>query len=130
MTELTADERTVLEIASHGESMMPIGRWEQPVEHLVELGFLDGPDRFNRYITDAGRKALEADVDKADDAFAKQLIALHNARIQYKEKMRRLTAELVEIVKEVVAVRGQTFRQTLSEILRAVEELALQSSDE
>ena len=33
---LTDDERTVLMIAAQGQSMMPLGRWETPVEHLVE----------------------------------------------------------------------------------------------
>ncbi len=59
LSPLTADERTVLEIASHDEVMIETGRWKEPVLSLVKRGYLEGP-RFNRCITDAGMAAFKA----------------------------------------------------------------------
>lgn len=55
---LSDDEFTVLMIAAEGESMMPIGRWQAPVENLVARGYLRQLDRFNNVITTEGRKAI------------------------------------------------------------------------
>jgi hypothetical protein len=57
-TTLSDDEYTVLLIAAEGESMAPIGRWQAPVEHLVQLGYLHALDRHNNVITTEGRKAI------------------------------------------------------------------------
>ena len=57
---LSDDEYSVLMIASEGVPMMPIGRWQQPVENLIARGLLQLLDRFNNVITPAGRKALGA----------------------------------------------------------------------
>lgn len=67
-TELTQDEYTVLLIASSGESMMPIGRWEKPVEALVERGFLQRHNKFNNTITETGKKAIAAREQEDDSA--------------------------------------------------------------
>jgi hypothetical protein len=70
---LTDDEVTVLLIAAHGESMMAIGRWEPAVESLVRKGFMRQMDRFNNFITPAGKAAIEA-ADKEDEAAVEQAL--------------------------------------------------------
>lgn len=72
-TELTQDEYSVLLIASSGEYMMPIGRWEAPVEALVKRGLLYRHDKFNNTITEAGKKAIAAR-EKVDDRALEQAI--------------------------------------------------------
>ena len=57
---LSDDEFTVLLIAAEGESLMPLGRWQAPVENLVARGYLRQLDRFNNVITTEGRKAIGA----------------------------------------------------------------------
>lgn len=77
---LSDDEYVVLMIASEGESMMPLGRWEHPVESLVAKGYLRALDRFNNIITTEGRKALgrrEADDIKALKLAAETVSDLH-----------------------------------------------------
>lgn len=104
--ELTDDERTVLLIADGGESMMPLGRWEQPVEHLVELGYLERHDKFNNVITEKGRLAINAAEEGVSDDFAKALIARHNAGIAYRQKGNEIAQKLVELTKELAVITG------------------------
>src|SRR5208282_6578518 len=100
MIILTYDERTVLMIADEGESMMPLGRWEQPVEHLVELGYLQRHDRFNNTITEAGRLALNDEQDIVDDNFARAFIKANNAVVVV-NALQNISADLVKWAKEV-----------------------------
>lgn len=79
-TELTQDEYTVLLIASSGEYMMPIGRWEAPVEALVQRGLLHRHDKFNNTITEAGKKIVAAREQQDDKALAEGFTKL--ARMQ------------------------------------------------
>ena len=58
---LTDDEYSVLLIAAEGESLAAIGRWEKPIDDLVEKGLLRRGDKFNNTITPEGRKAVEAE---------------------------------------------------------------------
>lgn len=74
-TELTQDEYMVLMIAASGEYMMPIGRWEKPVEDLVARGLLHRYDKFNNTITEAGKQAVKA----REDADVRALIVANNA---------------------------------------------------
>jgi hypothetical protein len=91
---LTDDERTVLMICAKGESLAAIGRWEQPVDRLVDLGYLSRNDKFNNFITDAGRKAIGEANDQVDTKFAVAMIQSHNARVGY----RRMTEEAAQIL--------------------------------
>jgi hypothetical protein len=69
---LSDDEFTVLMIAAEGQSMMPIGRWQEPVESLVAKGFLKEHDKFNCVITPTGREALR----KHDQGLTEKMVAL------------------------------------------------------
>lgn len=100
MIILTDDERTVLMIADKGELMIPIGRWEQPVEHLVKLGYLQCHDKFNNTITEAGRVALNDEQDIVDDNFAKAFIKANNA-VVIVNSLQNISVELVKWAKEV-----------------------------
>lgn len=65
---LTQDEFTLLLIAAEGESMMPIGRWKEPLLALTERGLMHKNDEANYEITAEGRKACDernADDDKS-----------------------------------------------------------------
>ena len=56
---LTDDEYAILMIAAEGRSMLPIGRWEKPVNDLVARGLMIRHDPSNNTISPAGREALE-----------------------------------------------------------------------
>lgn len=71
LVPLTNDERTVLMIAAEGQSMMPIGRWQDPVQSLTQRGLLKAEDTFNCVITPAGREAVAADDVETDRALTK-----------------------------------------------------------
>ena len=73
MSDLTQDEFTVLLIAAEGESMMPIGRWKEPLLALTERGLMLKNDGFNYVITALGRKAV-TDRNDNDDADLRRLM--------------------------------------------------------
>lgn len=73
MPDLSDDEFTVLLIAEQGQAMIPAGRWNAPVLHLVELGYLrplgnpgDPTGSVNNIITEQGRSALKVHGDEVD----------------------------------------------------------------
>ena len=82
MRDLTDDEFTLLEIASHGESMIPIGRWERPLKALASKGLMFASDSANYVITESGRAALGGHKDDVDTAWAKAAIAAHNDGVE------------------------------------------------
>lgn len=77
---LSEDEEVVLSLAAEGESMMAMGRWEKPVLRLAELGYLRAADKFNYFVTDAGKRRwkvlesaeLDAIVDWNNQIFEKR----------------------------------------------------------
>jgi hypothetical protein len=97
MTDLTSDELTVLLIACEDQSMMPIGRWEAPVESLVKKGFLSRSDKFNNYITDAGRAAAK----QSDDDNFKAVIETRNAIVVAHDKAKARAEEIAALLAEL-----------------------------
>lgn len=78
LTPLTADERTVLDLAAQGQSMMPVGRWEIPVLTLARKGLLLKEDQFNYTITDEGKlvnRGYEAAQDLEIETAMRKFIA-------------------------------------------------------
>lgn len=71
ITPLNIDERAVLLIAMRGESMIPIGRWKEPILSLAARGLMRRRDDVNYVITDAGMKASEVAEDDATREFVK-----------------------------------------------------------
>jgi FkbM family methyltransferase len=72
---MTDDEMTVLLIAAQGESMIPIGRWEQPILALTERGLMKCNDAVNYGITAKGREVVKREEKERDGAFAAALTA-------------------------------------------------------
>lgn len=124
MPELTNDERTVLMIADQGESMMPLGRWEQPVEHLVELGYLERHDKFNNTITLAGKKALGEANEAVDNDAAKALIGRHNAQVEFRQQAEALARQLAMLAKSAVAATGDSPLTALNRCVAVVRDRA------
>jgi hypothetical protein len=80
MPDLTDDEFTLLEIMSHGEAMMAIGRWEKSLKSLAAKGMADPQDGFNYIITSAGRTALGGHKQEVDTDWAHAFIKVNNQR--------------------------------------------------
>ena len=70
---MTDDEYTVLMIAAEGESMIPIGRWEEPIRTLTLAGLMRKLDQVNYVITQAGRCAMVDEESQRDGALKKVL---------------------------------------------------------
>ena len=126
MTDLTQDELTVLMIAAEGESMMPIGRWEDPVNNLVAKGYLKRNDKFNNYITTEGRKALNRDQIET----TKARIETTNQIVDGREKARRLAekiaGQLVELANLSNKVTGDNQIEALERWSRLILARALE----
>ena len=125
MTDLTQDELTVLMIAAEGESMMPIGRWEDPVNNLVAKGYLKRNDKFNNYITTEGRKALNR-----RSRTRKARIETTNQIVDGREKARRLAekiaGQLVELANLANKVTGDNQIEALERWSRLILARALE----
>lgn len=74
MSDLTQDEFTVLLIADAGQSMIPLGRWKEPILALTERGLMRKNDAFNYDITAQGRLAV-AKQNEDDDADLRRLMS-------------------------------------------------------
>jgi FkbM family methyltransferase len=72
---MTDDELTVLMIAAQGESMIPIGRWKQPIESLTARGLMRCFDTANYGITALGQQAVKQEEKERDGALAAALLA-------------------------------------------------------
>lgn len=120
MVEITNDEMTVLALTYSGESVMAIGRWEAPCEHLVELGLLERHDKFNHALTEKGRQVYEKEQTSADDNLAKALIERHNAGVAYRKRAEAIAQEIVDLAKEVHEAMGDNVRTAADKILKVL----------
>lgn len=129
MSDLTADELTVLMIASKGESMMPIGRWEAPVESLVARGYLKRNDKFNNVITDAGLAACE----KLEDDGIRDLIDANNriahAKTQSRQAAEQIAKALADLATLSEKVTGEDKKTALERWSRLILVRALELID-
>lgn len=117
---LTDDERTVLMICDRSESVAAIGRWEQPCDHLVELGYLRRTDKLNHFITEAGHLAISAANEEVEDAFAHAILKLHNTRVEYKREGDEAARWLAQMAKKAAAATGDDILQALRKCGEAV----------
>ena len=125
MVGLTDDERTVLMIAREGQSMMPIGRWEAPVEHLVEMGFLERHDKWNNFITTAGSLALEQAQGEIDEAAGNAMVAAGKARVGFVNQGEAIATKLVAMAKHMASVTGDEPMIALQKCISTVRERAV-----
>jgi len=95
---MTDDEYTILEIASHGNSMLAVGRWEKPVKDLTARGLLNKLDEANYVITPAGREVFAERDRENDQALADVINASRSvARLQ------RTTQDFIEQAAKILA---------------------------
>lgn len=105
-TEVTDDEYTVLMIMDQGESLAAIGRWEKPLDALVERGLARRLDKFNNIITTEGKKALGAR-EKGDEAALKQLIPqINSAQTQARSHVEAAAQHLARAAQVSAPVTG------------------------
>lgn len=127
MADLSDDEYVVLAIAAEGQSMMQVGRWQAPTEHLVELGFLVAHDKFNCFITPKGRQAAAEHEKKTDDASLRIGVEIHNTRIRTKAILEEAAAKLAEAAQLGQRVSGGEIdthiAQAAREIIKRAQEL-------
>lgn len=74
---LTSDEFTVLDIASKGQYLAPIGRWKKSILGLTQRGLMQRLDDVNYTITAAGMEAHaaeDAEREKRTDAVLHQAV--------------------------------------------------------
>lgn len=112
-TPLSGDEATVLQIAASGQSMIAVGRWEEPAKSLVRRGFLKdmSGDMFNCVITDAGQAAMQGQEAEDDRALGRQIDALRAGAVaqQSIQAMAEQCAQvLVKIAEASAVVTGDT----------------------
>lgn len=129
MSELTQDERTVLMIAAEGESMMAIARWEAPTESLVAKGLMQRADKFNNFITPAGREALKG-IEQADDAnfreIAGKMINVHNCRVQARMSAEQAAHHLSLAARASASATGDTLEAAARAWSKVVLDAALE----
>lgn len=119
MTELTDDEFTVLLIAQQGESMMPIGRWEKPVESLVQKGFLHRYDKFNNSITTSGKEVAKARSAQEDNNLMQVL-----GEVQRMAVHDRLARDVFDFCKSHPSWEGSTSNERRAYLKLAIEWIA------
>src|SRR5713226_2550530 len=98
MADLTQDELTMLLIAAKGEPMMPIGRWRESAESLIDKGFIapnpqvgDPTGFFNLRITKAGKVQAEQEDSDFDGQLRTMLDV--NKQIKHAQAQARASAE-------------------------------------
>lgn len=126
MTKLTQDELTVLLIASQGESMMPIGRWQAPVESLLKRGYLHANDRFNNVITPEGRIAAELTQSHNERAVAEVHNEIQMAQARARQMAEGIAAQLVELSQISSKVTAETSKKALERWSRIILTRALE----
>ena len=114
MSELTADEESVLSIASTGESMIPIGRWKEPTLELTRRGLMRANDPSNYFITDAGRKALAQNEDEPFRQILESGNKIANERAQIQQSIEQAALHLSFAAKASSLMTGETPEVALS----------------
>lgn len=108
---ISDDEFTVLSIAHEGQSMIPIGRWQKPVESLRTRGYMLAIDGANYIITTAGRtawKAADAERDKGLGQMIEMASRVGNARHRAAELAEAAALKFAAAVSITVQTTGET----------------------
>lgn len=129
MADLSDDELTVLLIAAEGQPMMPIGRWEPAVKSLIAKGFLTGEDKFNAWITTAGREAAKASDDHNYAAIPETGTKIANARTVSQQSVEQAAQHLAIAGRAIAQVTGESPRTAMSQWATAAIKRALEILD-
>lgn len=122
--DLSDDEWTCLMIAAEGESMMAIARWEPAIDSLVAKGLMYRNDKFNNFITPAGREAAQQHEKKTDDATLRLGIEVHNTRVRAKQILEEAAAKLAESAQMGQRVQGGPIDGHVEQAAKAIIERA------
>lgn len=136
MSDLSADELTVLLIAAKGEPMIPIGRWKAPMESLVRRGYIaphphsgDPTGHFNHHITPQGQAAADGE-ETAYDQQLGDLITRSNVIGHAQNKARAdaeaIAVQLVNLAEASSKVTGDDKVEALRNWARMILERALE----
>jgi len=124
---ITDDEYALLLIMQEGQSVAAIGRWEKPLDSLVERGLARRLDKFNNIITTEGRKACGAR-DLADTTALKSLMPrVADAQERTRQGVEAAAGALYLAAKTAAEVTGDSVETALInlnlEVLRRAREL-------
>lgn len=108
MTDLTDDERTVLMIAAEDKSMMAIGRWEKSIDSLVQKGLMERGDKWNNWITPAGREAIKEAEDEPYRKILEVGINLRNQQEQARASVEQAATHLMFAAKASALATGDS----------------------
>ncbi len=109
--------------------MMAIARWEKPTDSLVAKGLMERADRFNNFITPAGRAAIEVFNKQDDDNFrqvAEGIINVRNARVQSQISVEQAAQHLAHAARASHKATGDTLEHSAREWAKVVLEKALE----
>jgi hypothetical protein len=136
MSDLSADELTVLLIAAKGEPMMPIGRWRAPAESLVRRKMLiprphagDPEGFFNLHITALGKKAA-AECEREDDEALRDMItqsqSVNHSHAKIRANAEQIAVQLVDLAQASNKVTGDPPVEALEKWTRLILKRALE----
>lgn len=126
MSDLTADEESVLSIASTGQSMIPIGRWKEPTLALERRGLMKCNDVSNYVITDQGRAALRRDEDEPYRKVLELGSQVANARAQAEKSIEQSALHLSFAAKASAQITGDAPATCVNLWMDAVRKRALE----
>lgn len=133
MSDLSADELTVLLIAAKGEPMMPIGRWRAPAESLVAKEFLkprphagDPTGFFNLHITAAGK--TEVAKAEQDDMMHATMVtgSIEHEHRKIRANAEQIAVQLVDLAQASNKVTGDPPVEALEKWTRLILKRALE----
>ena len=129
MADLSQDELTILLIAAEGESMAAIGRWEAPINSLVEKGLLLRGDKFNNFITPAGKAAAKKDEDANYAALLETGTKINNARAMAQQSVEQAAQHLVIAGRATAQLTGDNPKDAMRQWATAAIKRALEILD-
>lgn len=129
MTDLTDDEKTVLLIAAEGQSIAAIAKWEKPIESLVVRGLMQRGDKFNNFITSAGRVTI-AEAEKQDDEAYRQILErgrnLTNQHEQVRQSVEQAATHLMFAARASCLATGDTPQAAVEKWMPEIHKRALE----
>ena len=122
---LSDQEVAVLMLCNEGQSIMAIGPWEKPCEHLVAQGFLQRHDQFNHSITPKGRQALKAHEERVDLGLTTAIDAISKAKLEADVAIAECVRQLVIAARTTNKATGESLGDAAQRWLQVVYERTL-----
>lgn len=112
MTDLTNDEITCLAIMNDGANMLAIGRWKQPIEHLVELGLARRIDQHNYIVTKEGNSRIENYDQSQSDSY----LRIHNEIVQVRTQASGALEQAAKLLAEACAAQHRLSGEVANQV--------------